>query len=134
MAIQTGKSDVALPKRGEIKHLLRLWFKSPWEDYQEIKNSSGLAVVLRKGSYFQMNTMSSITRRGGFGDIKFFSDMSHPNVAPIHDLYYFENTLHLVGEYLELSLNELNFRTVQLEEWEVATIMVNILDGTLYLE
>jgi hypothetical protein len=130
--IQTERSDVALPKRGEIKHLLRLWIKSPWEDYQEIKSLSGLTVVLRKGSYFRMNTMSSIARRGGFGNIKCFSDIWHPNVAPIHDLYYFDNTLHLVGEYLELSLDELN-RSVQLEEWEIATIMANVLDGALYL-
>jgi hypothetical protein len=123
---QTHTSDVMLPKRDRIKHLLRLWGKSPWEDFQEIRISDGLAIVLRRGSYFQMHTIRSIVYQGDFGDVGYFADITHPNIASIHDLYFFDEKLHLVGEYLQLSLDELNFHYFQLEEWEIATIMTSV--------
>ena len=116
----------AEPKSGRINQLIRLWLKSPWEDYQAIKTSSGLTVAGRKHSYFKMATVRSFACFGALKNLERFGDIRHPNIAPVYDLYYFDDRLHVVGEYLELSLTELDFQYFQLEEWEIATIMTKV--------
>ncbi|KFY02576.1 hypothetical protein O988_02075 [Pseudogymnoascus sp. VKM F-3808] len=113
-------------KRSRVDTLLRLWIKSPWEDYQAIKPSAGLMVAGRKDSYFKMATVTSFPYVGAVNAVKCFSGIRHPNVAPVHDLYHCDNMLHIVGEYLELSMAELEFQYFQLEEWEVTTIMTKV--------
>src|SRR4051794_17079290 len=59
LEILPGLITAAEATSGRVKPLLRLWLKSPWEDYQSIKISSGLMVAGRKGSYFKMATIRS---------------------------------------------------------------------------
>ncbi|KFY96260.1 hypothetical protein V500_02542 [Pseudogymnoascus sp. VKM F-4518 (FW-2643)] len=134
--VQPGSSVATIQierKRGKIEPLLRLWIRSPWEDYQAIKLSNGLTVAGRKSSYFKMATVTSFAYLGAIEALRCLLAIRHPNIAPVHDLYHCDNMLHIVGEYLELSVTQLDFQCFQLEEWEIATIMTQILDGILYL-
>jgi hypothetical protein len=127
--IQPGSNATAIPTRkenGRVELLIRLWLKSPWEDYQAIKTSNGLTVAGRKRSYFKMATVRSFASLGALETLERFSDVRHPNIAPVHDLYYFSNRLYIVGEYLELSLTKMDFQSFQLEEWEIATITTEV--------
>ncbi|KFY68425.1 hypothetical protein V496_01047 [Pseudogymnoascus sp. VKM F-4515 (FW-2607)] len=134
--VQPGSSAATIQiekKRGKTEPLLRLWIRSPWEDYQAIKLSNGLTVAGRKSSYFKMATVTSFAYLGAINALECLLAIRHPNVAPVHDLYHCDNMLHIVGEYLELSVTQLDFQCFQLEEWEIATIMTQVLDGILYL-
>jgi serine/threonine protein kinase len=54
------------------------------------------------------------------------STLRHPNVADIHEAYYHENKFYIISEYLDVSLLDLNFNEYPLEEWEIATIIVEV--------
>ncbi|KFY30384.1 hypothetical protein V493_01951 [Pseudogymnoascus sp. VKM F-4281 (FW-2241)] len=134
--VQPGSSVATIQierKHGGVEPLLRLWIRSPWEDYKAIRLSTGLTVAGCKSSYFKMATIRSFAYVGAIKHLECFLGVGHSNIAPIHDLYHCDNMLYIVGEYLELSVTDLDFQCFQLEEWELATIMTKVFDGIMYL-
>ncbi|KAG9240849.1 hypothetical protein BJ878DRAFT_263822 [Calycina marina] len=57
----------------------------------------------------------------------------HPNIADILDVYFQDGNLCIVGEHLELSLFDLGFKRLVPEEWEVATIIAEVIKAMTYL-
>jgi hypothetical protein len=110
--------------------LLRVWLKSPWNDYSSIRtlSSSGESqLAYRKGGYFQKATIKVFSCSGGSVRIlQQLSHIQHPNLATIYDVYCYEDKICTAIEYLELSLAELDFEYFELEEWEVATIIAEV--------
>ncbi|OBT59956.1 hypothetical protein VE03_10479, partial [Pseudogymnoascus sp. 23342-1-I1] len=80
-----------------------------------------------------MATIRPFAYDGAIRNLECILRIRHPNIASIHALYHYDNILYMVGEYLELSVTELDFQRFQLQEWEIATIMTKVLDGILYL-
>jgi hypothetical protein len=113
------KSDVTPGK------LLRLWLRSPWEDYTRVQSREP-SFACRKGAYFHKATIRAFPNSGGIQLLQAFSSFRHPNIANVYDVYCYDNSIFVASEYLELSLNELDFHFFLFAEWEIATIIVEV--------
>ena len=58
--------------------------------------------------------------------LEVLSQVQHPNVADILDVYCYDAKLCIVGEYLDVSLLDLELNRLAMEEWEIATIMAEV--------
>lgn len=120
---------------GEITHssLLRIWLKPPWEDYVGSGTESDSialgstatekpVLAFRRTSYFSKASIRAFPSSGGFKILEAISSVQHPNVAKLFDVYLYDNKVFVASEYLELSIDELDFHYPPFEEWEIATI------------
>lgn len=105
--------------------LLRLWLRSPWEDYTRVQSREP-SLAFRKGAYFQKATIRAFPNSGGIQLLQAFSSFRHPNIANVYDVYCYNDRIFVASEYLELSLNELDFHSFSFAEWEMATIIVEV--------
>ncbi|XMA20303.1 hypothetical protein WAI453_013094 [Rhynchosporium graminicola] len=48
-------------------------------------------------------------------------------------MYYYGNKISIASEYLELSLADTSFLSFPFDEWEVATIITEVLNSSGYL-
>lgn len=117
-----GPGSVVTPGR-----LLRLWLKSPWEDYTSVRSMSGEpSLACRRGANFQKATIRAFPNSGGIGLLQSLSCIQHPNIAKVYDVYCCDTKIFAALEYFELSLLDLDFQSFPLEEWEVATIIAEV--------
>jgi hypothetical protein len=108
---------------------LRVWLKSPWDDYSLATPPSMYEespIAYHKRRYFQKATIRTFPSPGSLRILQRLSDVQHPNIADIYDVYCHDDKLFTATEYLELSLSELDFQTFELEEWEIATIIAEV--------
>ena len=127
-SINTGGGQI--PRR-----LLRVWLDSPWRDYTSVwapSPSGESALVYRKGAYFYKAAIRVFPSPGSVQILQQLSDVQHPNIAKIHDVYCYKDKLFIATEYLELSLSELDYYTFELEEWEIATIIAEVRTSRLH--
>ncbi|OBT39263.1 hypothetical protein VE00_10171 [Pseudogymnoascus sp. WSF 3629] len=61
------------------------------------------------------------------------SRVQNPNIANILNVYFHEERLIIVSEYLDVSLLDLQFNRLPPEEWEIATIVSEIINAMAYL-
>lgn len=109
------------------RKLLRLWLRSPWEDYSLVGPASAEpSLVYRRGEYFHKATVQAFPNSGGVEVLQALSSIQHPNIANIYDVYCYDNKIFTVAEHLELSLLDLDFHSFPFEEWEIATIIVEV--------
>jgi hypothetical protein len=109
--------------------LLRVWLKSPWVDYISavpLSTSGASALAYRKGAYFNKAAIRAFHSHGSIRTLKQLSDIQHPNIAKIYDVFCHDDKLFTATEYLQISLTELDFQTFQFEEWEIATIVAEV--------
>ena len=109
--------------------LLRIWLKSPWEDYIAVgKHSScgGSALCYFKSGYFKKAHIKASLNPRTLSTLQKLSDFRHPNVAKIHDVYSFGDQLFIAMEHLEISLQDLHLGGILLEEWEIATVITEV--------
>jgi serine/threonine protein kinase len=124
----------AAPKSNEVGamwgSLLRVWWLlSPWEHYtsvEQLSSSGGSTLVYRNGAYFSKATMRVFPYPRNIQSLQLLSDIRHPNIAKIYDVYCHEGRLFVATEYLELSLPDLDFHLFEMEEWEIATIIAEV--------
>ena len=109
-------------------NLLRLWLRSPWEDYASVWTVPGEpTLVYRRGGYFQKSSLREFSNAGGgLKLLQALSSFRHPNIAKIYDVYCHADKIYTISEYLELSLNDIDFHSFILAEWEIATIIVEV--------
>jgi hypothetical protein len=106
---------------------LRLWLKSPWEDYTSVRSVSGEpSLAYRRGAYFQKATIRAFPNSGGIGLLQSLSGIQHPNIAKLYDVYCCNNKIFTASEYLELSFVDLYFQSFPFDEWEIATIIAEV--------
>ncbi|KFY03302.1 hypothetical protein V490_00219 [Pseudogymnoascus sp. VKM F-3557] len=84
-------------------------FESPWVEYEYIRQSDQV-------------TVSQVLAR-----------VSHPNIASIYGVYSYIDKLLVVTEHLDISLAQLDFQSYEIEEWEIATIVAEVLKGLTYI-
>jgi hypothetical protein len=111
------------------KSLLRVWLISPWEDYtsaEQLSSSGGSTLACRKGAYFSKATIRVFPYPRNVQVLRLLSDIRHPNLAKIYNLYCYEGKLFVATEYLELSLSDLDFHNFEVDEWEIATIIAEV--------
>ena len=116
-----------LESRGTQGKLLRLWLRSPWEDYTLVRPASTEpSLASRQGMYFHRATIREFPNSGGMQLLQALSGIEHPNIAKVYDVYCYDNKIFTASEYLELSLTDINFQSFPFEEWEVATVIVEV--------
>ena len=103
-------------------------FKSPKDDYsfvEELRSSQGFLACHRK------NGLCLTVIRESFYPtplpmLELLAQVQHPNVADILNMYFHDERLHIVGEYLDVSLLDLQFNRLAPEEFEIATIVAEV--------
>lgn len=109
---------------------MRIDFKSPKDDYtfvQELRSNQGTLVCYRK------NRLHLAVIRKSFSPtplqmLEELAQVQHPNIADILDVYFHDGKLCIVGEHLDVSLFDLEFKRLVPEEWEIATIIAKVTD------
>ncbi|KAH8800745.1 hypothetical protein F5884DRAFT_741324 [Xylogone sp. PMI_703] len=119
MTTESTVTQVDRPKR-----LVRIYFKSPKEDYIFLQDSTTVQSVLashrRRHLHAFIRESFSATP---LSMLEMLIQILHPNIAVIHDAYFHNNQLFVISEYLDLCLLDLQLDSVALEEWEIATIV-----------
>jgi hypothetical protein len=59
--------------------------------------------------------------------LKLLAYVQHLNIANILNVYFYNSQLGIVSEYLNISLLNLEFKKLALKEWEIATIVVEVI-------
>ncbi|KAH7393740.1 hypothetical protein BKA64DRAFT_756147 [Cadophora sp. MPI-SDFR-AT-0126] len=114
--------------------LLRMWLRSPWDDYTLIRSGSvEPSLASCPGKYFSRATIREYPNPGSMELLQALSGIEHPNIAAIYDVYCHSDRIFTASEYLELSLADTNFLSFPFEEWEIATIITEVLTGAGYL-
>jgi hypothetical protein len=112
----------------KVRRLLKIDFKSPKDDYtfvQELRPNQGTLVCHRK------NRLHLAVIRESFSPtplrmLEALAQVQHPNIADILDVYFHDGKLCIVGEHLDVSLLDLEFKRLVPEEWEIATIIAEV--------
>ena len=130
------KSKSSLPlKEGptarKVGKLLRVWWsKSLWDDYTHVAylySSQQARLVYHNASYFDLAVMRE--QHSGSNDLASFKTLSHihhANIAKTYDVFFDKGMTFVITEHLDLSLVQIDFEKHQLEEWEIATIIVQV--------
>jgi serine/threonine protein kinase len=125
----TTSAPSATTRPRKLRRLLRIDFKNPKEDYtfvQELRSNQGTLVCHRK------NHLHPAVIRESFSPtplqmIELLAQVQHPNIADILDVYFYDGQLCIVSEYLDVSLLDLEFNRLAPEEWEIATIVAEVI-------
>jgi hypothetical protein len=110
------------------KPLLRVDLRSPTDDYRPLwelgsdhgtiachrKNRACLTVIRKSFSPTPLQMLEAVAK------------IKHPNVADIFDVYFYNDQLFIVAEYLDASLLDLQFTRMAAAEWEVATVITEV--------
>lgn len=113
----------------KVKHLLKIDFKSPYEDYlfvQALQRGQGTIVCHRKG-HLKLALIRESYAPEPLQMLEMLSQVKHHNIADVNHVFFHDERLWIVGEHVGLSLLDLGFHRVLPEEWEIATIMAEVL-------
>ncbi|KFY02005.1 hypothetical protein V490_00688 [Pseudogymnoascus sp. VKM F-3557] len=118
----------------KLKRLLRIEFKSPKEDYLFFQEQSdqGSLVCHRKAIFHLAVIRESFSPRP-LHLLEELSLIQHPNIAEILDIYFYDGKLSIVTEHLDVCLLDLDFSRLPPEEWEIATIIAEIIKAMTYV-
>ena len=109
------------------KRLLRIEFKDPNEDYvftHDLSNHGTL--VCNRKNPLQLAVVRESYSPAPLQMLLTLSQIQHPNIADVLDVYFNRGRLSIVSEYLDVSLLELQLKALPLEEWELATIISEV--------
>lgn len=113
----------------KLRRLLRIEFKSPKEDYlffQKLQSEQGTLVCHRKALFRLAVIRESFSPRP-LHLLEELSLVQHPNIAEILDIYFYDGRLNIVTERLDICLLDLDFSRLPPEEWEIATIIAEVI-------
>jgi len=120
---------LAATEHRKLRRLLRIDFKDPSDDYefvQELRSNEGTLVCHRK-SHLQPAIIRKSFSPTPLQMLESLARIQHSNIADILDAYYYEGQLCIVSEYLDVSLHDLDFNRLAPEEWEIATIISEVI-------
>ncbi|KFY27454.1 hypothetical protein V491_00907 [Pseudogymnoascus sp. VKM F-3775] len=122
--LKKAKGDAALD---------RTYFESPWVEYEYIRQSNQVTVVRQRSSYFRLANVHEFLAANTIQQSQVLATVSHPNIASIYGIYSYIGKLLVVTEHLDISLAQLDFQSYEIEEWEIATIVAEVLKGLTYI-
>ncbi|KFZ24851.1 hypothetical protein V502_00673 [Pseudogymnoascus sp. VKM F-4520 (FW-2644)] len=108
-------------------------FESPWVEYEYIRQSDQVTVVRQRSSYFRLANMQEFPATNTIQQSQILARVSHPNIASIYGVYSYFDKVLVVTEHLDISLAQLDFQSYEVEEWEIATIVAEVLKGLTYI-
>lgn len=110
-----------------LRKMLRIWLGDPWKEYEYIRNLGPVLLASRRDSYFNLVIIRECDSFNIVEHTRILSRIQHPNVANIHDVYSYNDTSFLIMEHLDISISQLDFQKYELEEWEIATIISEVM-------
>lgn len=114
----------AIPTK--VDRMLRILLGNPWDDYDYIRHLGQIMLARRKISYFKLVNIQQCHSFKVLEHSQVLSSIQHPNVAAIYDVYCNQGESFLVTEHLDISISQLKFQRYELEEWEIATILLEV--------
>jgi len=112
------------------RRLLRIRFTNPRDDYifiQDLEDEQGILALNRDG-LVQLVVVRQSYSSHPLTMLQMISEMKHPNIADVLDVYFDkERQLLIATEFLDVSLLELQQGAPRLEEWELATIISEVI-------
>lgn len=83
-------------------------------------------LTCRYGTYFHKASIRAFQSSGGIGLLQTLSNIQHPNIAKLYEVYLFRDKIFVASEHLSLSLAELNLPSFPFDEWEIATVITEV--------
>lgn len=115
-----------------FRRILRILLRSPWDDYDYIRQIDGVILAKHKALFFRFADVRQLECDDVLEHSRVLSKIQHPNVASIHDIYCYDGKFFLITEHLDVSMPQLDVRKYQLEEWEIATIISEVRHPKIY--
>ncbi|KFY26010.1 hypothetical protein V491_01503 [Pseudogymnoascus sp. VKM F-3775] len=138
--LQRAKEDTAVDSAcasrtapTQLAKIFTIKFESPWVEYEYIRQSDEVTVVRQRSSYFKLANMQEFPATNSIQQSQLLATVSHPNIASIYGVYSYIDKLLVVTEHLDISLAQLDFQSDEIEEWEIATIVAEVLKGLTYI-
>ena len=116
-----------------FRRILRILLKSPWDDYDNFRQLDQVALAWHKSLYFRLVDVRKFDCDDVLQQFQAFSKIQHPNVASIHDTYCYDEQFFLITEHLEVSMSQLDIGNHKLQEWEIATIILEVLKAITHI-
>lgn len=116
-----------------VRRILRILLKNPQDDYEYVMHLDQGILALRKGSSFKIVSIQQFQCAEILQQTRILSGIQHPNVASIYDVYCFDEKHFLIMEHLSIRISHLEIQKHELEEWEIATIISEVV-GICHLE
>jgi hypothetical protein len=122
-------AEPAFPRK--ICRILRILLRHPWDDYQYLYYLGEDMVATQKASYFKLVTIRQCYSSNILEQSRLLSRIQSPHIAIVYDLYCDNDKVFQVTEHLDISLSQLEIQKYELEEWEMATIIVEVQASSL---
>ncbi|KAH6666160.1 kinase-like domain-containing protein [Halenospora varia] len=113
--------------------MLRILLGDPWDDYDYVYSLRQDMVAKRKVPYFKLVNIRQCHSSDAIEQSRLLSRIQSPNIATVYALYCDGNNISIVTEYLGIHLSQLELQKYHLEEWEMATIIAEVLKGIAYI-
>jgi hypothetical protein len=117
--------ELVSPKN--YQRMLRILLRDPWEDYDYIRHVDQIVLASHKSSHFKLVNIRQYSTSNVIEQSRILSTIYHPNLAAIYDIYYDDDQAFLITEHLDISISELQLQRYELAEWEIATIIAEVL-------
>jgi serine/threonine protein kinase len=109
-----------------FRRILRTLLRSPWDDYDYVRQLDQVILAKRKAVYFRVVEIRQFYCDDVLQQAQVLSQIQHPNVVSLYDIYCHDGQFFLIAEHLDVSMSQLDIRKHQLEEWEIATIISEV--------
>lgn len=107
--------------------MIRIWLKSPWEEYDPVQKLNNCVLAKHKTRYFRIvNIKQLVDCQDVLGRSRVLFSVQHPNIASIYDIYSYESRAFLVTEHLHICISEVELQNHDMREWEIATIFSEV--------
>ncbi|KAG9228316.1 hypothetical protein BJ875DRAFT_389648 [Amylocarpus encephaloides] len=113
--------------------MIRILLGDPLDDYNYVSCHGGDLVATGKASYFKLVNIRQCHSPDAIEQSRLLSRIHSPNIATVYGLYCDGNKIFVVTEHLDIFLSQLEVRKYELEEWEMATIIAEVLKGIAYI-
>ena len=121
-------SETIPPKTTKtVKRILRILLRDPWDDYDYIMHLDQGILAIHRGSSFKIVSIQQFHCAEILQQTRMFSSIQHPNVASIYDIYCHDENYFLIMEHLSVRISHLEIQNHELEEWEIATIILEVI-------
>ncbi|KAG0645123.1 hypothetical protein D0Z07_9216 [Hyphodiscus hymeniophilus] len=118
---------------GTCHRILRVYLGHPWDNYDYIRHIDHVMLARDTTSCFKLVNIRQCSASNELErQLQIISTIQHPNLAAIYDVYCDDEEAFLITENLDISISQLDFQTFEPKEWEIATVLAEVLTRLYY--
>ena len=110
-----------------VRKILRVFLGNPWDDYVPIRHIGHNIIARLKDLYFKLVNIRQCHRENVLKQACIVSSFKHANIATVYAVYCAGEKAFLVTEHLDVCFTQLELQKYAIEEWEVATILLEVI-------